>query len=283
MVSRMILEYPVEKHEDLIPFFDEHSHLSAPILAFLKEGGGEVFVDNLENPEVALLSYKVLYILAGQSSNKAAKELLSHIPRHRLIIVPNEEWERLLRKFWGIRLVSFRRTKFSSQTLDLDHIKKLKGNLAEEYIIERINAQNIAGFDETMANDFFGVFGGPKSFLEKGFGFCVRDGEKVISAAATGFTPYKNAFEMQVETINSPDYRHKGLATAVCANLIEYSLENGFDPRWDAENERSKKFALKLGYSDPVSYNVYMHTKLLLKTLKKTKLLRILRLFYKQH
>jgi GNAT superfamily N-acetyltransferase len=279
----MFVEYPAEKHEELIPFFDGHTRLTVGIQAMLKEGLGQVLVDSRESPEITLLSYEGLYFLAGDSRNERAKELLSHIPRHRIIITPDADWENLLKEHWGIRLISIPRTKFSSSTLDLDHIKKLKTNVAEGYVLERINEENIGGFDEGVANELFGFFRGPENFLKRGFGFCVRDGEKVVSFAATGFIPFNNAFETQVMTANSPDYRRKGLATAVCTHLIEYSLEHGFDPRWDAANERSADFARKLGYSNPEPYNVYLHTRFLLKILKKTKVLRILRLFMREH
>jgi GNAT superfamily N-acetyltransferase len=279
----MFVEYPAEKHEELIPFFDSHTRLTVGIQAILKEGLGQVLVDSRETPGIALLSYEGLYMLAGDSQNASAKKLLSCIPRHRIIVAPDEGWENLLKEYWGIRLIPIPRTKFSSSTLDLDHIKKLKTNVADEFILERIKAENIGGFDEGVANELFGFFRGPENFLKRGFGFCVRDGEKVVSFAATGLIPFNNAFETQVMTANSPDYRRKGLATAVCTHLIEYSLEHGFDPRWDAANERSADFALKLGYSNPEPYHVYLHTRLLLKILKKTKLLRILRLFMREH
>ncbi len=53
-----------------------------------------------------------------------------------------------------------------------------------------------------------------------------------------------------------PDHRRKGLATLLAAYMIEYSLENGLEPRWDAENESSARLAAKLGYSDPEEYKV---------------------------
>jgi GNAT superfamily N-acetyltransferase len=43
-------------------------------------------------------------------------------------------------------------------------------------------------------------------------------------------------------------YRRKGLAFRLSADLINWSINNGLTPNWDAANRASKKLALKLGY-----------------------------------
>ncbi|MFW9914622.1 MAG: GNAT family N-acetyltransferase, partial [Candidatus Thorarchaeota archaeon] len=164
----MFVEYPAEKHEELISFFASHTHLTVAIQAMLKEGIGQVLADSRETPGIALFSYEGLYILAGDSRNASAKKLLSRIPRHRIIVVPDEGWEKLLKEYWGIRLIPIPRTKFSSSTLNLDHIKQLKTNLAEKFVLEQINKENIGGFGEGIANELFGFFRGPENFLKQG-------------------------------------------------------------------------------------------------------------------
>ena len=81
-------------------------------------------------------------------------------------------------------------------------------------------------------------------------------GEKVVSLAYTPF-PFIDEFEIQVYTEDSVEYRRKGLATAVSAALIEYGLERGLTPHWDAANETSLKLALKIGYSNPKKWEAY--------------------------
>ncbi len=45
----------------------------------------------------------------------------------------------------------------------------------------------------------------------------------------------------------------------MCAHLIEYSLENDYDPRWDAANKPSVGLALKLGYTDPEEHELMIY------------------------
>ena len=94
-----------------------------------------------------------------------------------------------------------------------------------------------------------------EKFIERNFGFYIRD-RNIIASLALAATPlYNNEFEIQIET--DPAYRRKGLAMIVCAKLIQYSLENGLTPLWDADNEPSVNLAKKLGFTDPEQYDVY--------------------------
>lgn len=96
-----------------------------------------------------------------------------------------------------------------------------------------------------------------ETFIECGVGFCVMHGRRPISAAFSGLPIEDDQFDVQVYTVDNPKYRRRGFATVASAALIEYSLENGLEPEWDAQNEPSIKIALKLGYTDPVKFDVY--------------------------
>ena len=176
-MTSSIIEYPVENGEKLISFFEEHQNLSTVVQSALKEKMGRIFTDDIEEPSVALLSYNVLNFVTGDSSGQPAKDLLNSIPFHKLILVPNEEWAQLLRNQWGIRLIEpkSKRTRFSSQFLNFDHISSLKKGLCEKYVISPITHENAQLFDKLMVDYIFSFFGTSKEFLEKGYGFCIKD------------------------------------------------------------------------------------------------------------
>ena len=44
-------------------------------------------------------------------------------------------------------------------------------------------------------------------------------------------------------------------------DAIQTALEKNLVPHWDAANEASVKLALKLGYTNPVSWDAYYYTK----------------------
>ncbi len=64
-----------------------------------------------------------------------------------------------------------------------------------------------------------------------------------------------NSVEVDVQTL--AEYRGQGFATIVTAKLIEYCLERGIEPHWDAMNELSADLALKIGYTNPEPYRCY--------------------------
>jgi RimJ/RimL family protein N-acetyltransferase len=134
-------------------------------------------------------------------------------------------------------------------------------------------------FDKMMQDYIFTLFGTSEEFLKKGFGFCIMHDQKVVCAAATAHPPVDHTFEIQIVT--RKEYRRQGLATIAAAYLIAYSLENGYDPKWDADNETSAKLAEKLGYSNPVSYKIHVRAKLPVVILRKLKINNLIRIILK--
>ncbi|MHA2073571.1 MAG: GNAT family N-acetyltransferase [Candidatus Hodarchaeales archaeon] len=272
----MIQEYPLEKRTTILPHFGDHTKLDLIIKAFITEGWGKIFVDSIEDPKVLLFQHDFFNFLSGNPNNENLEELLSHIPRHKIIILPNEEWAKALKKHFRFKFVKKKnsRWKLSSTDLDLAYISKLEGKFLKGFTLEKIDENNAELFTGELKGEIFDLFDSKELFLKKGFGYCLRDGNTIACAAATGHPPFENAFEIQV--ITDRKYRKKGLATVACAALIKYSLENGFKPHWDAANKPSVNLALKLGYTNPVPYGYYFHAILPVILLRKTRINRLI-------
>jgi GNAT superfamily N-acetyltransferase len=112
--------------------------------------------------------------------------------------------------------------------------------------------------DKGFLRIIFTFYDSLDTFINEYFGFCVLYENEVVSITYPGH-PFIDEFEIHIETIDSPEHRRKGLATALCARLIEYSLKKGYVPHWDAANEPSVQLALKLGYTNPVEYKTYFY------------------------
>jgi GNAT superfamily N-acetyltransferase len=256
----MIYEYPQDKREDLISLFKEHKYLDAIVLGLLVSDLGKVFVDNLKNPKNAMLMFgdrPTVISLGGSGEGKIAKELISKITNKSVFFCPNKKWRELLIDRFGDKLQFKPRTKLSSANLDINHIRKLKENIPNGYEIVKINEKTIEKFEENTKRKIIRFVGSLDYFKKNGFGFCIlRDG-KVIGEVTNGGLLYENVFELDIEI--HPDHRRKGLATILCAHLIEFSLENDFDPRWDAANQPSIDLALKLGYTDPEEHELIIY------------------------
>jgi len=251
----MIVEYPVKRRTELLPIFEDHPYLHALSEAFLKEGLGKAYADNLDTPQVALLEHQGISFLAGDSNNPSVGELLEHIPEKKLIVVPPGNWEAVINEYWGYRLKPYPRTKFSSEGLDIKHMRDIQDNLPDGMAIEEVTVETLRYVSDNAKSVISLLSPTLEQFMENNFGFIVREGETIVSLALAASPLYNNEFEIHIET--HPDYQKRGLAMISAAALIQYSLENGMVPHWDADNPPSAKLATKLGFSEPEEYNAY--------------------------
>ena len=251
----MIEKYPLGKRLELLPLFENHNYLRLLLEGLLREGLGTLHVNNIDKPTVAMAGRKIIYFLAGDSSDPSVPELLKLIETQRLIFIPDEEWLRKLEAYWGDKLKPYPRTKFSSENLDINHMKEIQKKLPEGLVIEQLTEKSIENISKQAKNITRLVFPSMENFIERNFGFCIRDDEKIASLALAASPIYDKHFEIHIET--EPEYQRRGLAMISCARLIEYSLKEGLVPHWDADNEPSAKLALKLGFTEPEKYNAY--------------------------
>ncbi|MFX1252761.1 MAG: GNAT family N-acetyltransferase [Promethearchaeota archaeon] len=255
----MIYKYPREKRAELLPLVQGIEYLEALVLGVLLSDLGNVYVDSLDKPKNLMLVYEeaMLIVFGGSGEEPTAKELFSKIPKRAAFIYPNKKWAELIRENYGKKLSFQKRTKFSSANLDLEYIRKLKNNIPDGYEIVKINDEIIDKFEANTIQKINRFCGSVDTFRRAGFGFCALYDGKIAAETSNAGIIYRNAFEIDIET--HPDHRRKGLATVIAAFMIEYSLENGLDPRWDAANKLSADLALKLGYTDPEEYEVMVY------------------------
>lgn len=84
-------------------------------------------------------------------------------------------------------------------------------------------------------------------FLTNAIGFSTYSDNELACTAFAAFI-MDNFLELGMETI--PEFQGKGLAQATCSALIDYCLENDYEPIWACrlENTGSYKLAEKLGF-----------------------------------
>ncbi len=218
----------------------------------LRDKAGTIWVDSVEHPEVALLVATKMNYVAGNQNSEAVSELLERISTNSAIIYPDKEWKEVLIRRFHPKLCFMTRTNLSSKSLDIEYIRSLK-RVSEGFVLQEIGKDPRNVIQTVLRHSF--LWETAQRYIEHGVGFCVMHEGRVVSAAFSAF-PYEKELEIDVWTEASSKYRRKGLATAACAALIEYCLENGVTPHWDAQDERSVRFALKLGYTKPERYEI---------------------------
>ncbi|MHA1954724.1 MAG: GNAT family N-acetyltransferase [Candidatus Heimdallarchaeaceae archaeon] len=256
----MIQQIPQKQLMDYWHYFDRHKirNILAQNLAWSNVRG---YVDNLKNPDVVMLMcQQEACFLAGNSKAENLKEFLVKIPEKAFIYVASQEWESSLKAQWT-HFGYFPRTELSAKNLSLKSIRELLNSLpnglqkikVDEEVAKQILKQNFSNHLRELKN----FLGTQEKFVEEGVGFCIKEDEEIISIVM-GFiasVPYTNSIELDITT--HPDYRGRGFATFLCAKLIEYFLEKGVEPHWDAATPLSVRLAQKLGYTDPEPYKCF--------------------------
>ena len=251
----MITEYPITELNSIEYLFQEHKWLKTVIQYAFREKKGKVFVNDVNNPEAAFLQIGFVFMGGDPSSNQAT-QIIDALPVGPQLIVPSSSWATALTEILGERVNRIQRYGFSHENLSLDHLRILKENLPQAFTLERIDLNTARSVPRSVVPAIPFFFGSPESFIERGFGYCVKHNGTVVSTAMTAM-PFEREFEIEVDTINSPEYRRKGLATVVSAALLEHALMEDLVPIWDAAYDTSKALALKLGYSNLTPYEAF--------------------------
>ena len=255
----MAIELSISETKEIENLFQEHKWLKTVIHYAFREEKGKVYVTDLDNPEVAILQIGFVF-LGGNPESSQVPPLFDALPAGPQLIVPNLDWANRLTEILGDNVKRMPRFGFSHETLDLNHLRTLKEKLPQEFTLERIDLETARTAPRAVAPAIPFFFGSPEAFIDRGFGYCIKHDGVVVSTAMTAM-PFEKEFEIEVDTIDSPDYRRKGLATVVSAALIEHALKQNLVPIWDAANNASKSLALKLGYSNLTPYDAFIKIK----------------------
>lgn len=213
---------------------------------------GMVCVDRLDEPAVCSLSLSDFVMYAGDPERPAARYFVETTERPCFVLPSTSAWDELVRESAAAR--SRPRYAFSSDGLDPKRLHELVEAVPEGFEIRRFDAAAAElAAAERWSFSFVENFAGPESFLERGIGFGVFYGGKLVSGA-TSFAVYDTTVEIEVDT--HPGYRRRGLAAAASARLILHCLECGLVPHWDAANEASRALAERLGFTLGRRYEV---------------------------
>ncbi len=249
--------YKIEKalRKKLIPIFADMG--DTMILSCIQGHMGEAYVDNIDNPTVALLIVGAFVFLSGDVNSEVAEELLLNIPKNSLVIVDTNEWKNKIEKVYNGRYEKFDRYSFKKDAgyLDYNYIKGLMSELPADYELKKIDKEiTRSKFFMEYLDVFTEQYESIEDFLNKGFGYCILHGERVV-CCATSFSIYDGGIEIEIDT--DREYTRRGLATVASAALIIYCLDRGIYPNWDAANLTSVALAKKLGYVMDRPYDTY--------------------------
>jgi len=226
---------------------------------------GRVFVDQRENPQVALLWSPVgYYFLAGDPAqvgdlmdiHRTLTDIFvpasqvtgetgfivipSHLGwnEHRAVLLPGREVIEIYR-----RPFAFDPAQFAAQA-------NWRERIPQGFRIQALDAalaEQVGVLSSWASMD---------AFLQNGLGFVLLDGDEIASACHSVFAS-RTHHEIDVHTAEK--YQRRGFALLVASAFIEACLARGQQPNWECfwENDASTALAGKLGFSAEPDYPVW--------------------------
>lgn len=231
--------------------FQQFEHFSNYIHFAFEFLAPEIWVDHETAPTLACFYTAPAYFVWGDPDSQDVAPLFQLFSDDGWIVPSSEKWDRHLTAHFGEKLTTYPRTSFDSASLKLAHLRSLKSELPVGLTIVPIDETHVRNQGGMLYQDLLSRFFTQADFLQQGAGFCLLEDEKMIGFAAANYPIRNQVLEVyiRVDYNDDPIHRNKGLGTQLGVTLLEYCLENGLDPHWDAANEISVRLALRLGYT----------------------------------
>ncbi|KYK32329.1 MAG: GNAT family N-acetyltransferase [Theionarchaea archaeon] len=267
---KMIYELDQKNYEKVRPLFKEWKN-TAIHSAIDKNTFGKIYVDNPEHPQTALAwGAPDMFFLAGDTDNedfnksldtfiskKIAPEALERgLTYFAVQVFPVEKWEYTIKDLLKDRYpkVNYEWTSvFNKEKYTIQHWKIPPGFSIEQIskeLLKKVNSER----DVERIKRYWGTI---DTFLEKGFGFYVVKGDKIITSCISCYVS-KNEYEIGIITYNSED-RNKGFATATAQAFVDFCVLHNLTPVWRADmvNPASITVAERVGFEKVTEYPDY--------------------------
>lgn len=236
---------------------------------------GKIFVDDKINPSTFYVVHPYgMTLLFGESKNEKFNEAFKSYALNKDNSRNNFEWMQAFPNDWDDVLFSLfkdvlvksadNKEKTEKGIIELNTRVNFKFNIAKhqplssqvvgkDIAIVRANGQMFRDMQGSVVPQYF--WNNEEDFLKNGVAFALFYKGELASMSFSSYW-FDNDFEMGIET--KEKFRGKGFAELVCRAIIDYCVENNYEPVWSCrlENTGSYKLAQKLGY-EPVLYLPY--------------------------
>lgn len=245
----MLAPVPKDARDVLAPLFEGFPALSGVVHSVLEGVMGEAWADDPVRPNVAHIELD-FHLLAGDPSRPAAAEGIRSLSEGEHVIVA-ESWADVLMDSWE-RLQPYERTEFSAGSWDVSELRARQA-LPDGLSLVRVDVGSVVAFAE-LDEAFVYNFDSHEDFLARGVGFGVTDGSRFV-AGCSSYAISSHSLEFEIETAD--EFQRRGLAMVTGSRMIEYCVEEGLEPCWDAAHDLSARLALRLGFVEPRAYTAY--------------------------
>lgn len=213
---------------------------------------GSVSVDDLSRPRVALVDLDFI-LLAGDPEAATAETAVRGLGRPANLAPSRAEWAPLLRRVWGDAVRPYTRVAFRPGDWDRSRLRAFIDALPSRFELKRIDVESAPRLAK-LADSLVYNFPSLDDLVARGAAFGIEHEGRFVSGCSS-FAISSRSLEFEIQT--HAEFRRRGLASAAAAAMIEYCLDRGLEPCWDAHNDNSAALAAKLGFTDPTSYTAY--------------------------
>ena len=226
-----------------------------------KHVSGKIYVDNTENPSTFYVLHPYgMALLFGNNENTGFNQGFVayagniHKERNRqewLQAFPPVNWDSIIRSLLGNIEINTRvNFKFNALKYPVR-----KDTIMPPYQIQRTGKELFEKMNGSVIPRYF--WESADHFFNMGVGFSAIYNSEPVSTAYSAFI-HDRQLELGIETVES--HRGKGLAFYTCCALIDYCLQNDYEPVWACklENNASCNLAKKLGFEPVITIPYYL-------------------------
>ncbi len=273
----MLKELKQNEFGRVLPLFRRLDYCLALRATVEHNNPGRIFVDNVNNPRMALALTVGGYFLAGDCDNQETSEDLRafladqiftgqvHVKSRRsmFLTVHPEAWEAKLAELIPTH-DTIKRTRYHYVCTRVQF--DWRNNLPAGYTVRRVDRALLDNSRIVFPNsirtrmNIDDQWGTVENFLEKGASFCVLRGCDVISWCTPECAANR---QIEVGITTHPEHRRRGLAAVSVAATAEHCLGHGFSAvGWHCNelNVGSWKTAEKVGFDRDREYAEFFYT-----------------------
>jgi len=236
---------------------------------------GKIFVDDVNNPKTFYVIHPYgMSLLFGENENKEFnKQFLDYCLNRKGIrnsfewmqAFPNS-WDTTLAELFGSKLLNASDSEEAPKeyielntrvNFRFDHERYLAfkhSNINEKHEIKRTDAGIFEAMTGSVVPSRF--WNNADDFCKQGVGFSLFHQGKLATTAYSAFI-FDNELELGMETI--AEFRGKGFAQYACSALVDYCIQNDYEPVWACKlsNIPSYKLAQKIGFVPALTLPYY--------------------------
>lgn len=214
------------------------------VCSILEDGYGSVL---MENNRSVCLKVTDFYFVEGVFDAAFADELCARLSSSFILTSSNAAWYAHMAKKKPAKEALRQMYIWRANADAIKQLAFYRAALKPGYAFQAIGPVEMTQIENLdWASGVFDSYRNAGDYLERGFGYCIKDAGKVVSLC-TSFSASKEGVEIEVDT--DPAYQGQGLAKSVSACFVHEAYQRGMAPLWDATNAASVKIAEALGFS----------------------------------